>query len=234
MDERLKRLQSKRALFEILYKILGNKWIDIIFVSLVFILGTNLSCILMKLFNDSIAIFAIGEVISLGLSVIFDKLSIKVSKNIFSKKETLNEQIRNLEDDNKQKRPESEIKKSVVLKEKNITISKNTKESEEENIKAQIFITFSRNTGIIKEKLTSEWEQYLKDTLTDDSQITFIRELCYKLILLNTIFSLEIVIEDLNNNKEMIDLLVHFGKRGEELRKFLGLPQENRSRTSLK
>ena len=90
------------------------------------------------------------------------------------------------------------------------------------------FLENSKQYGLIKEEVFSEWQDYLNNTVVDQVGEDFVKILMIKLLLLEKT-SLKNSLPELKRNEDMIDLLIYFGKKGDSLAKAL-----NRTNTDVK
>lgn len=124
-------------------------------------------------------------------------------------------------------REERKVKGKEKIEKKEIRKEKNETEAKEEIIDnseykyvVEVFYEYSIKYKLIKEELQEEWENYLTYTVIDKESMEWVRNLISKLVLLNTA-SLEEVIEKVNDYNDMISLLCHFGRNGNDLARSL-------------
>ena len=72
----------------------------------------------------------------------------------------------------------------------------------------------------IKLELLPEWQEYLENTFLDPKGIKIIQELIYYLMLIDKL-SLEEVLSLVKEREDLLDILIHFSKKGEDLAKIL-------------
>lgn len=102
--------------------------------------------------------------------------------------------------------------------------SKNNVQNIEINPQIEEIFNDSVKYNLINEPVLDEWHEYLYNTYTYELyNIAFIQNLMYKLIVLNDIPISECA-KELSNDENITNLLIHFGRKGNELANALNIP----------
>ncbi len=102
--------------------------------------------------------------------------------------------------------------------------SKNNVQNIEINPQVEEIFNDSVKYNLINESVLDEWHEYLYNTYTYELyNIAFIQNLMYKLIVLNNIPISECA-KELSNDENITNLLIHFGRKGNELANALNIP----------
>ncbi len=187
-------------------------------------LGSNLIHIFFKLINrniyDNFLIYMLFTTfIGLGVSFLDIKLIELLIERIEGKKEKINAELLKID----KKKSNLTVKRQIYLrqeKERQKVLAENG-QFPDMSSKIDLFIEISRDYGFIKEELTKEWEEYLKNTIISDDSLEFIKELCFKLRLLNETIRIDKIIDILLEDEEMAYLIIYFGRKGEQLDKLI-------------
>ena len=87
--------------------------------------------------------------------------------------------------------------------------------------KVNFFASVVKDYQLIKQELEEEWKIYLFDKISQEVSDELIKEIIFGLMLLNSNNSIEKIYEKLPKNIAVIEALVYFSPKGEELEKVL-------------
>ena len=87
--------------------------------------------------------------------------------------------------------------------------------------KVNFFASVVKDNQLIKQELEEEWKIYLFDKISQEVSDELIKEIIFGLMLLNSNNSIEKIYEKLPKNIAVIEALVYFSPKGEELEKVL-------------
>ena len=87
--------------------------------------------------------------------------------------------------------------------------------------KVNFFASVAKDNKLIKQELEEEWKIYLFDKISQEVSDELIKEIIFGLMLLNSNNSIEKIYEKLPKNITVLEALIYFSPKGEELEKVL-------------
>ena len=226
-DNNMNKIYNKVKKYRIAQKIVSSG--PIILLSCVLILGLTVASIPLSnvLYeagiigkNVSIATFFGFPLITLVGGVSAITFGIPALSNHFEKKKDdgikelmeLNEQKENNFDrttPNTKFKIEKEIKEYTNVKNDQIMT------------KVNFFASIAKDNQLIRQELEEEWKIYLFDKISQEISDELIKEIIFGLMLLNSNNSIETIYEKLPKNITVMESLIYFSPKGEELKNIL-------------